>query len=217
MNGNRFKLIVAGSLLGLVSSGLALGGDSHAKRGHGKGFGGFGAHLFDRVDADKDGRLTRTEAQTAADSLFARLDANADGVVNREEARAGLRALAQEEIEARFKAQDADGDGRVTLDESKLPARFFQKLDRNSDQALTPDELDFGDRLDPSGFVLRKADADRDGQVTRAEAAQAALSRFDRADANRDGVLTRGELETRRGKRGKGRSHRGARQGRTQG
>ena len=38
--------------------------------------------------------------------------------------------------------------------------------------------------------MTRAADADKDGTVTQAEFAAAALARFDQADANRDGTIS---------------------------
>lgn len=51
---------------------------------------------------------------------FARWDTNRDGLLTLEEYRAGLRG--QENIEARFKKFDKDGDGRLTRDEFIGPA-----------------------------------------------------------------------------------------------
>lgn len=58
---------------------------------------------------------------------------------------------------------------------------------------------------------LGRADANNDGQITRAEWVQAANARFDRLDADKDGKLTAAELP----KHGRGhhRGHRGPRDG----
>jgi hypothetical protein len=44
------------------------------------------------------------------------------------------------------------------------------------------------------------ADANNDGQISRAEWMQAASARFDRFDANKDGKLVAGELPRKRGR-----------------
>lgn len=200
----RFNAIVTTSLLAVTSAGVVLAGGDHGHGRHGRGGGPLAAHLFERLDANKDGQMTRAEAQTAAESLFVRLDTNKDGAVTEAEGEAGAQAIAREEIDARFKTLDANADGRVTLEESKLPPGFFTKLDKNSDKALTRDELDMGGRFSRGRFAFKKADTNRDGKVTREEGTQAALARFDRADRNDDGVITREELESPRGKHGKG-------------
>ena len=44
--------------------------------------------MFDRMDANGDGKVTRAEAQAAGDAFFAKLDKNGDGVVTKEELKA---------------------------------------------------------------------------------------------------------------------------------
>lgn len=48
-----------------------------------------GARLFNRLDADNDGKVSKAEALAAAEKRFDRVDANGDGFVTPEEARAG--------------------------------------------------------------------------------------------------------------------------------
>jgi Ca2+-binding EF-hand superfamily protein len=204
MNKLRTIATVTGSLVGLSLAGLALAGQGGGHHGHhGRAGGALGAHFFERLDTNKDGQLTRAEAEGEAQRLFERLDASKDGELTRPEADEGMRAVAQEEIEARFKALDTNGDGRVTADESKLPARFFDHLDKNDDQAVTREELQAGPHLGAkgTGFMFKKADANGDGKVSRAEGTQAALQGYDRLDGNRDGVITRAELDTRKEKK----------------
>jgi len=61
---------------------------------------------------------------------------------------------------------------------------------------------DLPGRLDP-------ADANDDGQITRAEWVQAANARFNRLDADKDGKLTAAEMPRRHGHRGHHGPHRG--------
>lgn len=49
---------------------------------------GFGAAMFERMDGDKDGRVSLAEATARALSMFDRADANRDGTVTVEERRA---------------------------------------------------------------------------------------------------------------------------------
>ena len=53
----------------------------------GKGPEGKGPHrdLFAEADANKDGKVTKAEAQAQADAHFAKLDTNKDGVITKEE------------------------------------------------------------------------------------------------------------------------------------
>jgi Ca2+-binding EF-hand superfamily protein len=78
------------------------------------------AALFEALDADGDGTLSRDEfgtrqirevrRQARADRLFDRLDRNGDGVISRDEFPDGV---------ARLKAMDTDGDGVVTREEAR--------------------------------------------------------------------------------------------------
>lgn len=51
----------------------------------GHGMGGFGGHIFEMADANKDGRVTLQEAQSAALQHFDMVDTNRDGRITREE------------------------------------------------------------------------------------------------------------------------------------
>ena len=54
-------------------------------RMHGMGMGGFGGHLFDMADGNKDGRVSLAEAQAAALAHFDKADLNHDGKLTPEE------------------------------------------------------------------------------------------------------------------------------------
>jgi hypothetical protein len=47
--------------------------------------GGFGGHMFEMADANKDGRVTLQEAQAAALQHFDKADTNRDGRITPEE------------------------------------------------------------------------------------------------------------------------------------
>ena len=54
-------------------------------RMHHMGMGGFGGHLFEMADANKDGRVSLTEAQAAALAQFEKADLNHDGRITPDE------------------------------------------------------------------------------------------------------------------------------------
>jgi Ca2+-binding EF-hand superfamily protein len=201
MNTKWIKLTALGAVLGLAGfSTLALaqpnGSDGKGPGPHGHPGKAFAEHWFGRMDANKDGQLTQQEVEAGTERLFARLDVNKDGELTREEADTGAAAIRREELTAHFREIDANKDGRLTAAESKIPARFFDRLDTNHDHALSLEEFlaqpDFGEHR--REFVFEHADQNHDGKVTRAEAAQAAKERFERLDANHDGRVTREEF-----------------------
>jgi len=201
MNTRWIKLTALSAVLGLAGfSTLALAqpsdGDGKGPGPHGPPGRAFAEHWFRSMDANSDGKLSQQEVETGTLRLFDRLDANKDGEVTREEADTGAAAIRKEELSKHFSELDANKDGRLTADESRIPARFFDRLDTNHDHALSLEEFlaqpDFGEHR--REFVFEHADQNHDGKVTRAEAQQAAKERFDRLDANHDGVVTRDEF-----------------------
>jgi len=217
MNMFEVGVVVKSSLLCLSLSGLAMAGEGGGQKGY---KGAPAGQFFEVVDANKDAQVTRAEADAAGQRLFDRVDANKDNEVTREEAAQGAHAVQKEQLEVHFKALDTNADGRVTLEESKMPPFFFERLDKNADKALTREELQAAPDLGTGRGVMmfKMADANGDGKVTRAEASQAALSRFDNADPNRDGIITRAEFDAsqqqKASKQGKGKD--GKRQGQSQ-
>jgi hypothetical protein len=78
------------------------------------------------------------------------------------------------------------------LDWGGQQERRFTALDRNADGKLTDQEFP---RVDSR---LVRADANRDGEITKGEFTTRAMDRFDRMDLNRDGTVTSEEQETTR-------------------
>ena len=130
-----------------------------------QGRGPAGGALFDEMDGNKDSRVTWDEAWGFVQRRFASADADRDGGLTRQEAEAlrpgrggGRRqeggaapaAPATPEQAARrarfgdvvFRSLDANRDTRVTLDEIRpsVEARF-RGLDANADNAVARDEL----------------------------------------------------------------------------
>jgi hypothetical protein len=72
----------------------------------------------------------------------------------------------------------------------------FDRLDIDGDAQLTPDELAAGDG--PGGArMLRRADTDGNGTLTRDEVRQAAGTLFEMMDVDGDGVVTEAERPRR--------------------
>ena len=91
------KIIIAAiSTVGIASAALA--------HNHG-GNGPRAERMFERMDTDNDGRVTRTDANAFAIARFARMDANADGQITKDERRAARQARRGENLKP-FQAVD---------------------------------------------------------------------------------------------------------------
>lgn len=81
---------------------------------------------------------------------------------------------------------DMNKDGSVSKEEyNQAMTAAFKNLDKNSDNALTPEEV--GTILTPEQFAA--VDADKDGKISNEEMITQVTSDFDAADTNKDGQL----------------------------
>ncbi len=121
--------------------------------------------LFDKIDADKDGKVTQAEIDAFKAARFAEADADKDGKLSPAE----LVAM-REKAEAERKMQGAE----------KMVAR----IDRDGDGLLSPEEMAAGPR--PKSLIERM-DTDGDGAVSKAEAEAAQARMQDRMEDHRGG------------------------------
>jgi Ca2+-binding EF-hand superfamily protein len=182
-----------------------------------------GARVFDRKDADGDGKLSAAEfGRSEAD--FKRADRNGDGFVDAAEFRASfgrrrppmdaeqLRAFAKQ-LMGRF---DKDGDGKLSKEElpkqiaggrgPRRPGLDLARADKNKDGYV--DLLELIVALEQAGAggrgrrggprmlkqLMERFDADKDGRVTREEW-KGRPEIFARLDTNKDGAITKDEIE----------------------
>lgn len=121
---------------------------------------------FEAMDADGDGKLTRTEIEAGAKARFAESDTDGDGALSAEEMVAAAQARAAEraaERHARMLAwRDSDGDGKLSFEEmgGARMARMLERVDADGDGAVTKDEMArmrdrMGERGEHRGFGKR--------------------------------------------------------------
>jgi Ca2+-binding EF-hand superfamily protein len=109
----------------------------------------FGQGPMARLDTDKDGEITREEAETARKHFFARLDRNGDGSIDGAEIETARQAIAdratmmEARLSARWRRMDKDGDGKVSTAEFQSRPVIFELADRDGDGVVTEDEIDF--------------------------------------------------------------------------
>lgn len=144
-----------------------------------------GQNLFDRLDADGNGRLSSSEIPEEQVRFFQRLlrvgDADDDGELSREEFRNATREREAPAAQPRdgerrpggvgfpigqfFERFDANGDGKLTLEE--IPERARPQLERlfEGREEITLDQLRSMRNEPNAGSFIRRLDADGDGKV----------------------------------------------------
>jgi Ca2+-binding EF-hand superfamily protein len=184
-----------------------------------------------RIDGNRDGKITREEAQTAMRRLFGRADLDGDGRLTDADLPPMLRGqkiLAQPaQSEGRgwmrgrggrgdgvgplqaLRGADANGDGIITLDEALAHANAqFDRFDRNKDNVV--DTADFDafrkEMLDYRVARFLHEFGAKDGKITREQFMARANERFAELDTDASGRITRDEAP-RWGGRHHGRGH----------
>ncbi len=103
---------------------------------------GHGARLLERLDRDGDGAISREEARSLGDARFGRWDRDGDGAVTEAE----MIAAAQERVARRigkvFARMDRNGDGRLERAELEAAGEArFERMDADGDGRVTVDEI----------------------------------------------------------------------------
>lgn len=172
------RLIMAGLLAGtLVAGGIAYAQAGGEQRGHGRHM------LFDALDANKDGTITRAEATAAAEKRFAEMDADRNGVISQAE----RDAMHEKMRDEHFKRMDTDGNGQLSLSE------FRAAHDR---MRSAMGDGDMGKHRHDRGMGMMGKGMDRmQGDISKEQFLARPLAMFDRMDANKDGRITAEERD----------------------
>lgn len=91
------------------------------------------------LDQDGDGRVSRSEWQRS-EQVFDRIDADKDGFLTKEELRSAAREI-RGKRRGGLREMDTDSDGNISRSEWKGKEEMFNRLDANSDGLLSRDEL----------------------------------------------------------------------------
>jgi Ca2+-binding EF-hand superfamily protein len=141
----KILCLLAASGLAVLAMPVAAGNVAAPQRGD------FAERMFNRMDANGDGVITRKEFEDYNGKRFDELDTNHDGKVSRAEmeaardkARKKLGEQLRRQFDRRFDAADANHDGALNRDEAQqMPwiAQRFDAFDANHDGKVTRDEV----------------------------------------------------------------------------
>lgn len=102
----------------------------------------FHQYLWEQLDTDGDGAISRAESEARRAALFQAADLDRDGVLNFDEMQEYIELRRQARKLARFKVIDTNGDGVISADElGQVADRFWARLDADGDDRVTPEEL----------------------------------------------------------------------------
>ena len=206
------KNIKLSALIAALAVGVSLPVLAHADHHGGKGKKGM---MFEMLDANADGNVTKAEVEAANAARFAEIDANSDGELTKDEmtahreakraeweAKRAERMAADPELAEKYAERKAKRAERLAAD-PELAAKYAERKAKRAEGK--------GDRSGRGGDRFAKADTDGNGTISLAEFNPGAMKHFERADADGDGVITTAEHEAmaakHKGKRGK--HHRG--------
>lgn len=145
------------------------------------------------------GPMTRSAVEAKVKEHFAKVDANGDGYIVKAEADAAHEKMKSEMRDRHFKTMDANGDGSISRAEFDAGhhegmAMGEAKPGGHAMGAMKGHGAGHGPAM---GMMMRhhgdmfgRADTDKDGRVSLAEALAVPMAHFDKADTNKDGTIT---------------------------
>jgi Ca2+-binding EF-hand superfamily protein len=98
--------------------------------------------MLERMDANRDGSITKEEFAAARSEMFGQRDRNGDGYLDSEDAGTRMTRRGGERMAEARERLDTDGDGRISKDEFvSADSPLFDTADKDSNGVLDAQEI----------------------------------------------------------------------------
>lgn len=182
--------------------------------------------VFERMDVNRDGTINQADRAAKQAERFAKIDSNGDGEVSQAEMqaaqyarktkmaerRAAREAKSGDRMAQRFARLDTDGSGTISQAEmqsergkrGEARAERGAKTDRAGGEGMERRGMRGGHKAGGGrgmkmwGGMVRQADTNKDGAVTRAEFDSAVQAHFAKLDTDGNGTVTAAERQASR-------------------
>jgi Ca2+-binding EF-hand superfamily protein len=200
------KFAILATLSATLAGGAAFAAAHKEKREH---RGDRAERMFERMDADKDAKVTAEEMKAFAAKRFATRDLDGDGLVSRADREARRKAKHEERQAKRFEALDTDGDGMISKAEFAAAPERGMRGDRRGERGERGERRGMrGQRRGERGERRGRGHRGMNGPLTIQEAEARAMQRFERIDSDEKRYITLNDIKAHRADR---KGHKGRR------
>jgi Ca2+-binding EF-hand superfamily protein len=148
---------------------------------------------FERADKDADGRLSRTEGNAIEGFDFSRADTNNDASLSRQEFQTAMATSTPGQGPGQRSEPDRGGSASARSQSPQNDQAAGGSQRQAEPGAAQPRA---GQAQQSAQVMFDTADKDKDGKISRAEAADVQGLNFTSADVNADASLSRQEFQT---------------------
>jgi hypothetical protein len=152
-------------------------------------------HLLKVADTNKDGKISKEEFAARQDALFTEIDKDKDGSITPKE----MREYRQAKMEAFRAANPRPEREDAKAEDDKAPEGKRAERHADREHGGRPGHQGWGKHGGKGAGLgmLRWADTDENGQVSKAEFTAAGEKMFERLDKNKDGVISIDDMPDR--------------------